>query len=843
MQKLLSLAHLLLGLLTLVAFSGPNAHAQSDQCPRIIREGSLLRTDSAQSYQWYKNGERIPGATEQSYQPLGPSANYSVEVQGKASTPFAFEFPVMVNLIGQAFDEYLRPVAYARITVGNQTTESDAQGRFQFNNLQNEPTILLRGEKAGHWTSQRRIMPNGSQTHVQLMLRSQPFEHELSAERGGTISRGPFFLILQPNGVLDANNQRYTGVVKIALNGGRPDDPNFGWMMPGGDFMAQDAQGRERILYSYGFLSAQLQTPSGQPLKLDPNIGAQLRFVMPHTMVANAPDSLPLWHFDEAAAIWKEEGIARREGAAYIGTVRHFSSWNCDWPGPWCFLNGKTVDCKGRPISGSPLRLGQQIITSDSAGNYSGHVPATLRFDIQSMNGTGKIIVGPFEEGSENDIQDLTDGRTIYGFGVIDTKNTLKITSYGERGEVGYSIDSGATYQPNNTYATHIDSTYQVVVRDSLDCPTNLPHVRLGAKSACQLLDSAALTNKWGYNSIESALASAETVYRLALVRSIGTQFPSIIIPYFPCLHQLWLDNNELRSLPESFGNLIQLQRLSLRANQLTSLPETFGNLSQLQELRLEQNRLSSLPESLGNLTQLKLLELSGNQISNLPESIGNLTQLQRLELSSNDLRSVPESFGNLTQLKYLMLSHTQLMSLPESFGNLTQLKELFLYANQLSSLPESIGNLTQLEMYLDLSNNYLSRVPESFGNLTQLQRLGLQNNQLSNLPESFGNLTQLQRLELSSNQLTRLPESFGNLNQLQNLYLDHNQLSSLPESIGNLSQLENLRLDGNQLTRLPESIGNLSQLRDLNLARNPIPPAEIERIRRALPNCNVITN
>jgi Leucine-rich repeat (LRR) protein len=775
MQHKPSLPILLLSLLLLLTFMGRQLHAQTDQCPRIYREGEILRTDPAQSYQWYRNGELIPGATQQTYTPTGTSANYAVQVEGKASTPFAFELPQLVNLIGQAFDEHLRPVANAMITVGNQTTQSDAQGKFQLGPVSASTTILLRGEKAGHWTSQRRITPTGSQTHVQLMLRSQPFEHELSAERGGTISRGPFFLTLQPNGVLDANNQRYTGLVKIALNGGRPDDPNFGWMMPGGDFMAQDAQGRERILFSYGFLSAHLQTPDGQPLKLDPSIGAQLRFVMPPEMVNNAPDSMPLWHFDEAASIWKEEGVARREGAAYIGTVRHFSSWNCDVPTERATVRGRVVDCKGRPVEGRPIRVGQATATTDSVGLYRTFVPSGITFTVRSMNANERdtIAVGPLAAESEVTLPDLAiNGSGLYGLGVIDTSKTLTIYSYGTRGRVEYSIDSGATYQTSNTFATHMDSTYQVLVKDSMDCPTKVNYVRLGRKSACELLDSAELEQANEYWSIEDALASNNAVYKLRLDSLAISQSADTIVYYFPCLQYLSYSNNRLTSLPESFATLTQLQWLYFDFNYLTSLPESFRNLTKLLGLSLRYNQLRTLPEFIGNLTQLRELNLGENGLTTLPESFGNLTQLQRLYCRSNELTSLPESIGNLTQLQILNLEY---------------------------------------------------------------------NHQLTALPESIGDLTQLQTLDLRSGKLTNFPESFWNLKQLRELDLSHNQrLNSLPESIGNLTQLQTLNLENTGLRSMPESIRNLTNLRSLNLYLNLISPAERERIRRALPNCEI---
>ncbi len=240
-------------------------------------------------------------------------------------------------------------------------------------------------------------------------------------------------------------------------------------------------------------------------------------------------------------------------------------------------------------------------------------------------------------------------------------------------------------------------------------------------------------------------------------------------------------------------------------------------------ELHLSVMGLTELPESLGQLTQLQSLHLSSNQLTALPESLGQLTQLQTLDLFDNQLTALPESLGQLTQLQTLDLSHNQLTALPESLGQLTQLQSLNLYHNQLTALPESLGQLTQLQT-LNLSHNQLTALPESLGQLTQLQTLHLTGNRLTALPESLGQLTQLQTLDLDHNQLTALPESLGQLTQLQTLDLSHNQLTALPESLGQLTQLQTLNLSGNRLTALPEWLGNLAKLQMLTIKGNPLP-------------------
>jgi internalin A len=65
----------------------------------------------------------------------------------------------------------------------------------------------------------------------------------------------------------------------------------------------------------------------------------------------------------------------------------------------------------------------------------------------------------------------------------------------------------------------------------------------------------------------------------------------------FPFLYQ---NDNELTTLPESFGSLKVGGDLRLHSNQLKTLPESFGSLTVGGDLWLHSNQLTTLPESFG---------------------------------------------------------------------------------------------------------------------------------------------------------------------------------------------------------------------------------------------------
>jgi len=237
-------------------------------------------------------------------------------------------------------------------------------------------------------------------------------------------------------------------------------------------------------------------------------------------------------------------------------------------------------------------------------------------------------------------------------------------------------------------------------------------------------------------------------------------------------------------------------------SRQLTELPESLGQLTQLQSLDLSGRQLTALPESLGQLTQLRAVDLSDNRLTVLPESMGQLAQLQSLDLSQNRLTALPESLSQLTQLWSLDLSDNRLKVLPESLGQLTQLRSLDLSKAINGPLPDWVGNLTNLEN-LDISANKLNCLPSTFSKLSRLKSLSLGwvepgGNPLVELPEICRSLTMLEVLRAMKCSLKSLPDWLGDLANLKEIWLLENHLTDLPASLAQLDLLTSLRFDGN---------------------------------------------
>ncbi|NHF58986.1 hypothetical protein FK220_006525 [Flavobacteriaceae bacterium TP-CH-4] len=245
------------------------------------------------------------------------------------------------------------------------------------------------------------------------------------------------------------------------------------------------------------------------------------------------------------------------------------------------------------------------------------------------------------------------------------------------------------------------------------------------------------------------------------------------------------LNNNLVGSMPASIGDLIYLERLRLVNENWggSSLPATIGNLTALTYLQIGggSNGIGgSIPTEIGNLTNLISLNFTGNQlVGPIPESLGNLTNLTEFYATNNGLESIPNTIGNLTSLANLYLSGNNISSpipaeigqlaslrilylgsnnipgvIPPEMGNLNNLDFLHLYGNELSgALPPELGNIQGLEVFYVYGNNLSGSIPSSYGNWSSLRTVGLQENSFSGpLPIEWSGLTSLTRLSFDTN-------------------------------------------------------------------------------------------
>uniref|UniRef100_A0AAZ3R6U8 Protein scribble homolog n=1 Tax=Oncorhynchus tshawytscha TaxID=74940 RepID=A0AAZ3R6U8_ONCTS len=280
--------------------------------------------------------------------------------------------------------------------------------------------------------------------------------------------------------------------------------------------------------------------------------------------------------------------------------------------------------------------------------------------------------------------------------------------------------------------------------------------------------------------------------FRLLNLRKLGLSDNEIQrlppeVANFMQLVELDISRNDIPEIPESIKFCKALEIADFSGNPLSRLVDqsralslshscldTLGALPKLRELWLDRNQLSSLPPELGNLRRLVCLDMSENRLEELPSELSGLLALTDLLLTQNLLEVVPDSIGSLKQLSILKVDQNRLTHLSDSIGECENLTELVLTENLLQTLPRSLGKLKKLTN-LNADRNRLGGVPDELGGCASLNVLSLRDNRVAKLPAQLADATELHVLDVAGNRLQNLPFALANLN-LKAMWLAENQ-------------------------------------------------------------------
>ena len=111
--------------------------------------------------------------------------------------------------------------------------------------------------------------------------------------------------------------------------------------------------------------------------------------------------------------------------------------------------------------------------------------------------------------------------------------------------------------------------------------------------------------------------------------------------------------------LPNSFGELINLQIVSFEHHQISALPGSIKKLTNTTEIYLDDNKLTELPEPIKYMTKLKVLSFGENNIKEVPDWIEKFKRLSRLNVSE-DTGKIPDSILKLKKLSDKRIAHSQ---------------------------------------------------------------------------------------------------------------------------------------------------------------------------------------
>ena len=280
------------------------------------------------------------------------------------------------------------PLAGVTVTSGDQVVTSDLNGFFKFDKVKvQNGRALVKFSKEGYASVVRSISYESGST-VRLDANLLPAQEKIvSSTSPSSITVGDRWsgeVIIDFEGGFTANGTNYTGAVTANAVYLDPDNGDFAEQMPG-DLSAVRADESAAQLVSWGMVAVDLTGDQGQELELANGKKATLRFPIPDKFKnETAPESIPLWSFNEDTGLWVEEGVATLNGEYYEGEVSHFSWHNLDSPELTAHLEVTVKDSKGKLLSNVPIDIdGQRTFYTDSKGQMKCDIPSRTKLYVR----------------------------------------------------------------------------------------------------------------------------------------------------------------------------------------------------------------------------------------------------------------------------------------------------------------------------------------------------------------------------------------------------------------------------------------------------------------------------
>lgn len=323
---------------------------------------------------------------------------------------------VIASIAGRILDDNKQPVSGAIVKAGSLTTTSDIDGKFRITNVSlDKHAGLIKVEKDGFFQGSRTIIVNpNAVNNISIELIKRKVSGTVSGSTGGNITvQGGGSIVFTGNSFVNtAGNSAYTGTVSVSTFFLNPTASNFDEIMPGA-LRGITAANEETGLQSFGMMAVELTGAGGEKLQLAAGKTATLTFPIPAELLKDAPLTIPLWSFNDTTGLWKEEGTATRQGNNYVGTVSHFSFWNCDYPYGVVNFNAIVKDQNGNIFANGRVVMGvttDKYTTygtgvTDSTGWVGGLIPKGKVLQLTIYNKCNTVVfqkdIGPFSANAD----------------------------------------------------------------------------------------------------------------------------------------------------------------------------------------------------------------------------------------------------------------------------------------------------------------------------------------------------------------------------------------------------------------------------------------------------------
>ena len=218
------------------------------------------------------------------------------------------------DFIGQIIDADHNPIQEVSIHIGNSSSTTDENGIFIIKEANvHENFAYITASKSGYINGSRALVPTEGTNELSIMLLEKNTTATVNSGSAETVSLANGAAVDLAGNYQDSEGNDYSGSVKVSMHHLNPYDEDMFNQMPG-MLYAANTENEERMLQTFGMLAVELEGANGESLNLAEGSTATIHVPLSAELLAQAPATIPLWHFDEEKGYWVEDGEATLQG-------------------------------------------------------------------------------------------------------------------------------------------------------------------------------------------------------------------------------------------------------------------------------------------------------------------------------------------------------------------------------------------------------------------------------------------------------------------------------------------------------------------------------------------------
>jgi hypothetical protein len=256
---------------------------------------------------------------------------------------------------GTVLDISGSPLSGVNVTTGTASATTGGDGTFTFSKAGTvDDRAVFRLEKSGYFSLTRSAMVDSTgEITVQAMMYRKgttsgvSLQTDFNSAQAKTLEVGKLKIELPAACFANADGSAYSGQVRADILYLGNGNENASLLMPGGDLATTK---KDKMVLPIGVADVNFTDAAGKPLKIAAKTDIPVTYALPDGVnAAELRSTVPLWTFDEARGVWREEGAATLRGNAYTGTATHFSPHGFGYEYNASFIFVAATGCDDKP--------------------------------------------------------------------------------------------------------------------------------------------------------------------------------------------------------------------------------------------------------------------------------------------------------------------------------------------------------------------------------------------------------------------------------------------------------------------------------------------------------------